>query len=339
VGSDVLALLQEGRQDEAEAKARKLLGVEAAEGPKGDASRRVVLGTRGSALALTQSKWVAGQLESLGASVDLRAIQTKGDVVRGPLERSEVGVFVREIERALVSEEVDLAVHSLKDLPTSDRDGLTIAAVPVREDPSDAVVTRSGAMLSELPAGSRVATSSPRRVAQLQAHFPDLEFVAVRGNVDTRLRKLSEGEFEALVLAYAGLARLERAEVVTEKLSWDICLPAPGQGALALQVRGDDERIRELVGQLDDRDARCAVEAERSCLARLGAGCSIPAGALGVVEGEELLLRGAIADPAGREVIRRERRGPASEGSKLGIELAEELLAGGGERILAGQRW
>ena len=195
----------------------------------------------------------------------------------------------------------------MKDLPTGGREGLVIAAVPVREDPHDTLVTRTGVSFSELPLGSRVATASPRRIAQLWARRPDLRFVPGRGNVDTRLRKLlRRGDFDALVVAQAGLTRLGLAHLPAEPIPFDICLPAPGQGALALQVREDDEPLRELIGKLDHRPSHLAVIAERSFLACLGSGCSLPAAALGTLEGEQLTVQGLAADPEGKSIIRRE---------------------------------
>jgi len=236
-------------------------------------------------------------------------------------------MFVREIEQALLAGDVDLAVHSLKDLPTGTRPGLVVAAIPPREDPSDVIISSAGKGLDELPPGSRVATSSPRRVTQLRSHRPDLVFVPVKGNVDTRMRKLRRGDFDALVLAYAGLARLGILDAVTEQLSPDICLPAPGQGALALQVRESDVELRHLLAQLDDEPSRLAVEAERAFLVGMGGGCSVPLGALGVVDGDRLILRGAFATADGTRLIRDEIEGPRDSVVDLGAALAERVLA------------
>jgi hydroxymethylbilane synthase len=299
---------------------------------------KIVIGTRASQLARAQTEEVAARLREEGADAIIKTIRTTGDMRSGPLAMG-IGVFVREIERALLDGEVDLAVHSLKDLPTGHREGLVVAAVPVRADASDALVSRAGVGLAELPAGSRIATSSPRRVAQLRAYRPDLVFEPVRGNLDTRLRKLSRGDFDALVIANAGLIRMGLADRATERLPFEICLPAPAQGALALQVRETDDRLIAFLSPFDHPPSRLAVTAERAFLARLGAGCSLPVGALAVVEGHTLLLRGAVADPEGRFVIRRQKEGPAEESEALGQRLADEILAEGADRILGGCKW
>ncbi len=337
--SNALELLRDGKHREAEAVARCVLGLAPAIDRKQSEPWKAVIGTRGSALARAQAGEVAGRLRDIGVLVDIRTIRTAGDRTRGALARAGVGVFVREIEHALLRREVDVAVHSMKDLPTVMREGLVVAAVPPREDPRDALVSRTGKTLAELPLGSRVATSSPRRVAQLRAHRSDLVFIPVRGNLDTRLRKLSRGDFDALVVAYAGLLRLGLTERAAEIISPEICLPAPGQGALALQVRDTDDALREMVSKLDHPESRLAAAAERAFLARLGVGCSLPAGALGAVESDLLLLRAAMADPEGRRIIRRKAEGPASAAEAVGRRVAEEVLAAGGDRILAGETW
>jgi len=294
------------------------------------------IGTRGSRLALAQAEAVAAMLERVGATTETTVIRTAGDAGVEPLSESPTGVFVTEIEQALLSHAVDLAVHSMKDLPTETRAGLTVAAVPERVDPRDALVAQAGACLSALPSGSIVATSSPRRAAQIRAARPDLGIVGVRGNVDTRLRKLQEGQFEALVLAHAGLLRLGLQSVVSEVLSPDICLPAPGQGALALQVREESSRIRDLVARLDHAASRLAVAAERSFLAQLGAGCALPAGALGSVEGGRLRLHAMVADPSGSRVMRREVTGEAQDADALGRSVADEMLRDGAGALIKG---
>jgi len=295
---------------------------------------KVVIGARGSKLSLAQAEGIAARLRDLDAEVSLEIIRTTGDIQRGPLAAAGFGVFVKEIEQALRRGEVSLAVHSLKDLPTGPREGLTIAAVPPREDPRDALITASGVGLADLPPGSRVATGSPRRVAQLRAHRRDLSFVPVRGNVDTRLRKLEQGDFDALVVACAGLARLGLAERITERIPFDICLPAPGQGALALQVREDDLATREFVAQLDHAPSRAAVTAERAFLEMLAGGCTVPVGALATLSDGRVLLRGVIADPSGERVFKGQEAGPVGEPETVGRALAECLLSEGARQIL-----
>jgi len=293
----------------------------------------LLLGTRGSKLALVQANAVAARLQEMGREVVLQVIRTAGDRGAQPVTGSAIGVFVKEIEQALLQGEVDLAVHSLKDVPTDERPGLVIAAIPERADPHDALVTRTGVGLAALPPGSTVASSSLRRTGQLKAYRPDLAFVPVRGNVDTRLRKLARGDFDALVLALAGLIRLGYQDQVTEVIPYDICLPAPGQGALAVQVRSDDASLRSLVGALDHTPSRLAVTAERSFLAQLGAGCTVPAGAVGLVQDDRFHLTGAVASADGRTLIRRRVIGAAQEAEALGRKLAEEMLAAGAGAI------
>ncbi|MFB3879751.1 MAG: hydroxymethylbilane synthase [Armatimonadota bacterium] len=295
----------------------------------------ILIGTRGSRLALAQAEWVADRLRELGASVELKVVRTQGDADAKARAEMGTGVFVKEIEEALRRGEVSLAVHSLKDLPTGTRDGLTLAAVPEREDPSDALVTRDRATLSGLSPGGRVGTGSARRIAQLRAARPDLSFLPIRGNVDTRLRKLDQDDYDALVLASAGLVRLGLEARIAQRLPFDICLPAPGQGALALQAREDDPEMATFVSQLDHAPSRAAVSAERAFLEQLGGGCAIPVGALAEVDGERMFLDGVVAGQDGEVLLRERREGPASSPQALGAELAQQLLAMGADRLVA----
>jgi hydroxymethylbilane synthase len=324
----VLELLERGESEAAEAEARRLLGLQPA------AHRRFAIGTRGSKLALAQAQLVADALGEDGVACRLQVIATTGDRQRGRLGAAGTGVFVREIEEALAAGRIDLAVHSLKDLPVQGRPGLVIAAIPERADPSDAFVTGARVGFAGLSPGARVATSSPRRAAQLRAHRSDLQYVPVRGNVDTRLRKLAQGDFDGLVVASAALARLGLMDRADERLPYEICLPAPGQGALAVQVREDDEAARALAAALDHLPDRQAVTAERSFLARLGAGCSVPAAALATVAEGSLVLQGLVAAPDGSRVIRGSTEGPATEAEVLGAALAERLLREGAQELL-----
>ena len=293
------------------------------------------LGTRRSPLALTQSRWVAETLTTrTGRAVQLVEITTHGDVSREPLAViGGTGVFVSALREALLAGQVDLAVHSLKDLPTSDPPGLRLAAVPPREDPRDALVARDGLTLAELPAGARVGTGAPRRAAQLRALGYGLEVVAIRGNVDTRLRYVVEGKLDAIVLARAGLARLGRLDAVTEVLDPLQMLPAPGQGALAVECRSDDGGTATLLAELDDAYSRAAVTAERTLLRTLEAGCSAPVGAYAdVVEGEqepELYLRGVVASVDGTGSVRLSATGACDDAAGVGERLATALLAEG----------
>ena len=314
------------------------------------------LGTRGSALALAQSGMVADALRALGATVELVTIRTAGDD-RAPNTAWGEGAFVMALEGALLDGRVDVAVHSAKDVPTAEDPRLAVAAFPPREDPRDALVCREqGTTLQTLPPGALVGTDSPRRVAFLRAHRPDLRTRPLHGNVDTRLRKLADGEADALVLAVAGLARLGLADRISQAIGADLLPPAPGQGALAVQVRADDAVARSLVGQLDDAGTRAAVEAERAFLRASGGGCRAPLGALAQVDGDEIVIRGGAAaegsvpdgdapaiaaalapgttftgpsgggQPAPR-VAWAERRGPVAYRAAIAAELAAALAA------------
>jgi len=285
------------------------------------------LGTRGSKLALVQSGLVAERLRSAGHDVELVPIVTEGDV--RPIDMSPgEGVFVAAIARALVSEEIDLAVHSAKDVPLEEDPGLTIAAYPVRADPRDVLITRrGGASLESLPPGAIVGTDSPRRAGFLLAARPDLRVIPLHGNVETRLRRMDEGAADAIVLAAAGIDRLGRQARIDERFEPDVVAPAPGQGALAVQVRRADLTLVELVSAIDDDDVRLAVEAEREVLKATGGTCRAPVGAHATVSGDELLLLagGVNSDGSGKLVERlRGRRGEAME---LATGLGRRLLA------------
>ena len=299
------------------------------------------LGTRGSALARTQSQAVAdGITAATGTPVELVHIVTEGDRSSAAIAQlGGTGVFVAAIRRALLEGSVDLAVHSYKDLPTAPEPGLIIAAVPVREDPRDALVARDGLTLGELPPGSRIGTGAPRRVAQLRALGLGLDIVPIRGNVDTRLGRVSSGELDAVVLARAGLARLGRLEEITETLDPLQVLPAPAQGALAVECRTSDARTRELLGRLEDAPVRACVVAERSTLAALEAGCSAPVAAYAeVAEGDtgpELFLRASVTAIDGSDAVRGSIAGPLPEAAALGRALATELLDRGAAELMA----
>ncbi|QIM22860.1 hydroxymethylbilane synthase [Phycicoccus sp. HDW14] len=298
------------------------------------------LGTRRSALATTQSSWVADRLRALGHDVELVEVSTEGDLDRTtPLAQlGGTGVFVSALREALADGRVDLAVHSLKDLPTAPDPRVVVAAVPVREDVRDALVARDGLTLGELPAGATIGTGSPRRRAQLEALGLGLELRDLRGNVDTRLGHVHDGRLDAVVLAAAGLRRLGRADEVTEYLDPLQVLPAPGQGALAVEVRADDDTTRTAVAPLEDPDARACVTAERALLAELEAGCSAPVGALAeVVEGvdtTELSLRAVVAAPDGSSDLRRSLTGDPAEAADLGRRLARLLLEDGAADLM-----
>ena len=296
------------------------------------------LGTRRSPLALAQSTLVADRLRALGHDVELVPIVTHGDTSTAPLQViGGTGVFVSALRDALHAGRIDLAVHSLKDLPTTPDPGLVIAAIPVREDPRDVLVARDELTLGELPAGARVGTGSPRREAQLNALGLGLEVVPVRGNVDTRLGHVADGRLDGVVLARAGLARLGRLAEVTETIDPLQMLPAPGQGALALECRADDAAVTALLAGLDDEDTRAAVTAERALLGALEAGCSAPVGALAEVvegmDGLELSLRAFVGAVDGSVDLRRSLVGGVEDPAALGTELARTLLADGAAEL------
>ncbi|HEX6871332.1 MAG TPA: hydroxymethylbilane synthase [Micromonosporaceae bacterium] len=298
------------------------------------------LGTRGSALALAQAGQVARALTAIsGEPVELVEILTDGDRSTAAIPRLGVGVFVSALRHALAAKEIDFAVHSYKDLPTAPAEGLVIAAVPGREDPRDALITRDGIGLTELGPGARIGTGAPRRMAQVHAWGREFECVPIRGNVDTRLGKVASGELDAVILAMAGLRRLGRTLEVGEVLDPALMLPAPAQGALAVECRNTDTSLVELLGGLDDEPSRAAVEAERALLAALEAGCSAPVAALADVgendEGSgEIYLRGAVFSPDGSFARRLSGTGTLSDASGVGRRLAAELLAEGADHVL-----
>ncbi len=296
------------------------------------------IGTRGSPLALWQANQIADRLRGLAAKpdVELVIIQTQGDQVRDqPLSRiGGDGLFTKAIQDAVLDRRADIAVHSLKDLPTTPVAGLILASIPKRGPTGDVFVSQRFDRFDSLPRGARVATGSLRRKAQIWNRRPDLELVEIRGNVDTRLRKLSETNLDGLVMAQAGLERLGLGYAITEILDPEWMLPAVGQGALGLECRTDDELSRRLLAELDDEISRLSVLAERSFLFALGGGCLVPIGALATPSGGELVLRGAVLSPDGRERLVSENSGPTCRAAELGLELAQRLLSQGAKRLL-----
>jgi hydroxymethylbilane synthase len=297
---------------------------------QGQAGLQLRLGTRGSNLARWQAQWVADRLRQLGVDVQLIVIATEGDLSARSLgEIGGQGVFTKEIQRALLDGRIDLAVHSLKDLPTEPVEGLALAAIPPRESNHDVLVCHQVAHLDALPAGSRVGTGSIRRQSQLLFHRPDLVVSDIRGNVETRLRKLAEGQFDALVLAEAGLRRLGLEQHITWVFPRLWMLPAVGQGALGIEVRGDDDDARRAVARLNHCETWAAVVAERSMLSALRAGCLAPVGAWSRIEDGVLRLDGVVLTPVGSRRLAVCVSGPASEPTELGIEAARRLTADG----------
>jgi len=299
--------------------------------------RSIRIGTRGSTLALAQANWLKAEIERrwTDTAASLQIIKTSGDrFVEAALQAiGGKGVFTKEIEEALLAGEIDLAVHSMKDLPTALAPGLAIIAVPEREDPRDVLVARAGARLSELPNGARIGTGSLRRKAQLLHYRADLLVAPIRGNIDTRLKKLDAGEADALVMAAAGLKRIGREDRISEFLSANVCVGAAAQGALAIESR-DDPSLREEFEFLNDLPTQLEVEAERALLKRLGGGCHVPVGARAQIYGELIEIVGVVADPDGHELCKAELAGMALKAEELGKELADRLLSGGAEKLL-----
>lgn len=298
------------------------------------------IGTRGSLLARTQTGMVVEQLQAANphVKIETQIIQTTGDVQRNvPFAQvGTKGMFVKEIEQALLDGTIDVGVHSLKDMPSELPEGLELACVPAREDPLDALLSRNGLLFAQLPQNAVVGTSSLRRKAQLLALRPDLKVTELRGNLDTRMRKLDDGEYDAILLAVAGLNRLGLGDRITERLAPQICVPAAGQGALALETRVGDAGTLALLQALHDPDTAAAVTAERAFLEALGGGCSVPAGALATIHGKRLHLVGLIAAPNGERVVRAEREGEISAAAQIGAELSAMLLNQGGRELLKG---
>ena len=305
------------------------------------------IGTRGSALALWQARTVAGLLEAAGRRTELVIIKTGGDRLQErPLsETGDKRLFVKEIEDALLAGDIDIAVHSAKDMSAVLPDGLEIAAVLPREDPRDALVLRGRAAVADFSAAlahvggtPTIATSSIRRIAQLAATLPSATFVPIRGNVDTRLRKLDEGSFDAIVLASAGMRRLGLADRISAPIPLEICVPAPGQGIVAIETRSDDGRARAALQSAGDQAAATALLAERTVVIDLGGGCQLPLGAIAIHSNGGLTMHGVVAVPDGTRVIRRRVEGAAADPAGLGARLADELARAGATQILEAVR-
>ncbi|RJP23147.1 MAG: hydroxymethylbilane synthase [Deltaproteobacteria bacterium] len=295
------------------------------------------LGSRGSILALWQAEFVKSEVEKRsGRKVEITKIKTTGDMILDvPLAKvGGKGLFVKEIEDALLSKRIDLAVHSMKDVPTELPEGLEIVCITKREDPRDAFLSVKYSRFEDLPKGAKVGTSSLRRQTQLLGIRPDLSVGQLRGNLDTRIRKMEEGQYDAIILAAAGLRRLGWDGKIRQYLPAEMSIPAIGQGALGIEIRSADARTREAVSFLDDRETSIAVRAERGFLKRLEGGCQVPIAAHGRVEGNEVRLVGLVGRPDGSEILRAGRSGPVSDAEGLGAALADELLSRGGKEIL-----
>jgi hydroxymethylbilane synthase len=293
----------------------------------------LTIGSRGSQLALWQANWIQTRLETMGERCQIEIIKTTGDKITD-VALSQVGskgLFTKEIEEALLAGAIDLAVHSLKDMPTDLPAGLTLAAIPEREDPRDALIGRA---LEDLAPGARVGTGSLRRTAQLRARRPDLQIEDIRGNVDTRLRKLDEGRYDAIVLASAGLRRLGLEHRITEVFNPSVMCPAVGQGALAVETRDDGGEAFRIAKRLEHAASRIAVTAERAVLGALGGGCQAPIGSHAYIDGDTLIVVGAVVSPDGAQVVRRRIHGSIADPVSVGRSLAEQILSAGGKEIL-----
>jgi hydroxymethylbilane synthase len=298
---------------------------------------KIIIGSRGSALALWQANWVKDQMVAAGHEITITIIKTSGDKLQNAALAASgtKGLFIKEIEEALLAGEVDLAVHSMKDLPTDLPKGLGVAAVPEREDPRDALVSNDGLKLQDLPAGLQIGTSSLRRQSQLLALRPDLKVVPMRGNVDTRLRKLERGDCDALVLAGAGLKRLGFASHITSWFSESEICPAVGQGALAIEIKMQNTAVGEAVAPLDHPSTHQAVRAERAMLEALGGGCQLPIGAYAKNDSGDFQLMGVVADPDGTRLLRACATGKPEDPERLGKQVAEDLLRQGASELLS----
>lgn len=299
--------------------------------------KKITIGTRGSMLALWQANWVKSELERVhGLTVELNIIKTTGDKITDvPLAQvGGKGLFVKEIEEALLDGRVDLAVHSMKDVPTEFPDGLALRCITKREDPRDALISREGKKLSELAEGAKVGTSSLRRRSQLLTKRPDLKITDLRGNLDTRLRKLEEGVYDAIILAGAGMNRLGWSDKITELIDPELMLPAIGQGALGIETRISDGETNELVSFFDHPNTSDAVKGERALLKKLEGGCQVPIAAYGTVKDMTLKLKGLVAAVDGSRIIESSIEGNSRDAEALGVELAEKLLQMGAKEIL-----
>ncbi|MFQ5450466.1 MAG: hydroxymethylbilane synthase [Nitrospinaceae bacterium] len=301
---------------------------------------KITIGSRGSALALWQANWIKSQLETLhkGLQVEIRIIKTSGDKIQNvPLTKiGGKGLFVKEIEEALMRKEVDLAVHSMKDVPMKLPIELCIAVITERENPFDALISRDGTPLADLPPNAKIGTGSLRRSSQLLQYRPDLEIVSLRGNIDTRIKKLDSEGLDGVILASAGLRRMGWQEKITEIISPDILLPAMGQGAIGIETRKHDPDVQGLIVDLDDEKTHLALDAERAFVGILEGGCQVPIGAFATLddENDELTVRGLVASLDGKTVYKWDKQGPRHDAQKLGRELGKDLLKMGADRIL-----
>ncbi len=305
-------------------------------------AKEIIIGSRESILAMWQANWVADNLRRLNPHRSMRiiGIKTQGDKILDVAlaKIGDKGLFTKELELAMLNGDIDLAVHSMKDLPVTLPAGLMIGAVCERVDPRDVVISRNGTTLNRMPVGARIGTSSLRRCAQLLNYRPDLKIEPLRGNLNTRLAKLDRLKLDAIILAAVGIERLGWGDRITERLSPDICLPAVGQGSIGIEIRAGDKEIFALVHTLNHFSSQAAINAERAFLKKLEGGCQIPVGALGTLKGDQLNLRGLVASPDGTNLVRGDISGPVSEAVFLGEKLAQRLMENGADKILQSVR-
>jgi len=299
---------------------------------------KIIIGTRGSKLALWQAQWVKSYLVQKFADLDieLKIIKTKGDkILDVPLAKvGGKGLFVKEIEEALVDKRIDIAVHSMKDMPAELYEGLCIGAIPERENSCDVLISHKGLLLSQLPINARIGTSSLRRIAQIKRVRPDFEISPLRGNLDTRIRKLEEGEIDAIILAAAGVKRLGLESIITQYLNEDVMLPAVGQGALCIEIRKEDQDISRYINAMDHFLTHAVVSGERAFLKRLEGSCQIPVAGYGKAENNVFTIKGLVADLDGKTIISDIQKGPLESSEKIGVALADKLISMGAKRLL-----
>ena len=305
-------------------------------------AKEIIVGSRDSALAMWQTNWVVDTLSKLNPDYTFRIVsmKTQGDKILDVAlaKIGDKGLFTKELEVAMLNREIDLAVHSMKDLPTELPEGLTIGAMCERVDPRDVVISRNGIPLAQLPQGALIGTSSLRRCAQLLNYRQDLQLEPLRGNLNTRMAKLERNNLDAIILAAAGVERLGWGDRITERISTEVCLPAVGQGSIGIEIREGDQEVFNLVQTINHAPSRAAITAERALLKKLEGGCQIPIGALGTVDGDQLTLKGVVAGLDGQEVIRDQISGPVGEAAALGKKLAARLVEMGADRILKAVR-
>lgn len=305
-------------------------------------AKEIIVGSRDSALAMWQTNWVVDTLRKLNPDYTFRIVsmKTQGDKILDVAlaKIGDKGLFTKELEVAMLNREIDLAVHSMKDLPTMLPEGLTIGAMCKRVDPRDVVISRNGIPLAQLPQGALIGTSSLRRCAQLLNYRPDLQLEPLRGNLNTRMAKLERNNLDAIILAAAGVERLGWGDRITERISTDVCLPAVGQGSIGIEIREGDQEVFNVLQTINHAPSRAAITAERALLKKLEGGCQIPIGALGTVDGDQLTLKGVVAGLDGQEVIRDQISGPVNEAAALGEKLADRLVEMGADRILKAVR-